>query len=56
MVQTLTQVGTSMYEQAGAAGAPDMSGNGASPDGAGPQEADEETVDAEFREVGGQDR
>ena len=32
MVQSLTQVGTSMYEQAGAAGA-DMSDNGASPDG-----------------------
>ena len=30
MVQSLTQVGTSMYEQAGAAGA-DMSDNGASP-------------------------
>jgi molecular chaperone DnaK len=56
MVQTLTQVGTSMYEQAGAAGGPEMSGNGAGPDGAGAREADEETVDAEFREVGGQDR
>jgi molecular chaperone DnaK len=55
MVQTLTQVGTSMYEQAGAAG-PDMSGNGAGPDGAGTRETDEETVDAEFREVGGQER
>ncbi len=53
MVQTLTQVGTSMYEQAAAAGAP--SSNGAGPDGAEPAEPDEETVDAEFREVGGQD-
>src|SRR3954447_16831536 len=54
MVQSLTQVGTSMYEQAGAAGA-DMSDNGASPDGAADNE-DEETVDAEFREVGGEER
>jgi molecular chaperone DnaK len=54
MVQSLTQVGTSMYEQAGAAGA-DMSDNGASPDGAADTE-DEETVDAEFREVGGEER
>jgi molecular chaperone DnaK len=54
MVQSLTQVGTSMYEQAGAAGA-DMSDNGASPDGAAATE-DEETVDAEFREVGGEER
>ena len=54
MVQSLTQVGTSMYEQAGAAGA-DMSDNGASPDGAADAE-DEETVDAEFREVGGEER
>jgi molecular chaperone DnaK len=54
MVQSLTQVGTSMYEQAGAAGA-DMSDNGASPDGAAGTE-DEETVDAEFREVGGEER
>jgi molecular chaperone DnaK len=52
MVQSLTQVGTSMYEQAGAAGA-DMGGNGASPDGSAGAE-DEETVDAEFREVGGE--
>jgi molecular chaperone DnaK len=54
MVQSLTQVGTSMYEQAGAAGA-DMSDNGASPDGTADAE-DEETVDAEFREVGGEER
>ena len=54
MVQTLTQVGTSMYEQAGAPGA-DMGGNGAGPAGAAEPE-DEETVDAEFREVGGEDR
>ena len=54
MVQSLTQVGTSMYEQAGAAGA-DMSDNGASPDGAAGAE-DEETVDAECREVGGEER
>jgi molecular chaperone DnaK len=54
MVQSLTQVGTSMYEQAGAAGA-DMSDNGASPDGSAGAE-DEETVDAEFREVGGEER
>jgi molecular chaperone DnaK len=54
MVQSLTQVGTSMYEQAGAAGA-DMSDNGASPDGSADAE-DEETVDAEFREVGGEER
>jgi molecular chaperone DnaK len=54
MVQSLTQVGTSMYEQAGAAGA-DMGDNGASPDGAAGAE-DEETVDAEFREVGGEER
>ena len=54
MVQSLTQVGTSMYEQAGAAGA-EMSDNGASPDGAAGTE-DEETVDAEFREVGGEER
>ena len=54
MVQSLTQVGTSMYEQAGAAGA-EMSDNGASPDGAADTE-DEETVDAEFREVGGEER
>jgi molecular chaperone DnaK len=53
MVQSLTQVGTSMYEQAGAAGT-DMSDNGASPDGASAE--DEETVDAEFREVGGEER
>jgi molecular chaperone DnaK len=54
MVQILTQAGTAMYEQAGAAGA-DMGGNGAGPDGAAEPE-DEETVDAEFREVGGEDR
>ncbi|HEX5991252.1 MAG TPA: molecular chaperone DnaK [Thermomicrobiales bacterium] len=54
MVQSLTQVGTSMYEQAGAAGA-DMTDNGASPDGSAGAE-DEETVDAEFREVGGEER
>jgi molecular chaperone DnaK len=54
MVQSLTQVGTSMYEQAGAAGA-DMGDNGASPDGPAGAE-DEETVDAEFREVGGEER
>jgi molecular chaperone DnaK len=54
MVQTLTQAGTSMYEAAGAAG-PDMGGNGAgSAAPSGPE--DEETVDAEFREVGGEDR
>jgi molecular chaperone DnaK len=55
MVQTLTRVGTAMYEQAGAA-APgaDIGGNGAGPDGATAGEPDEETVDAEFREVGGQ--
>ena len=48
MVRTLTQVGTSMYEQAGAA-APGagMGDNGARP-GAGAE--DEETVDAEFHE------
>jgi molecular chaperone DnaK len=50
MVQVLTQAGTAMYEQAGAA-APGA-------DGAGPEadagEASDETVDAEFREVGGQ--
>ena len=52
-MQTLTQVGTAMYEQAGA-GAPgaDMSGNGAGQEEA--PDTDEETVDAEFREVGGQ--
>jgi len=54
MVQSLTQVGTSMYEQAGAAGA-DMSDNGAGPDGSAGAE-DDETVDAEFREVGGEER
>jgi molecular chaperone DnaK len=53
MVQTLTQAGTSMYEAAGAG--PDMGGNGAgSAAPSGPE--DEETVDAEFREVGGEDR
>jgi molecular chaperone DnaK len=54
MVQSLTKVGTSMYEQAGAA-APgaDMGGNGSEP-GAEPGAQDEETVDAEFREVGGE--
>ncbi|MDQ3227258.1 MAG: molecular chaperone DnaK [Chloroflexota bacterium] len=53
MVQSLTQVGTSMYEQASAA-APgvDMSDNGAEPETA----EDEETVDAEFREVGSEER
>ncbi|MGH2618811.1 MAG: Hsp70 family protein, partial [Thermomicrobiales bacterium] len=57
MVQTLTQVGTSMYEQAGAAaGGPDMGGNGAGPDGREAEPEDEETVDAEFREVGGEER
>ncbi len=48
MVQSLTQVGTSMYEQAGAAGAP-------GPDGAEPEAQpaeDETTVEGEFREVG----
>jgi molecular chaperone DnaK len=54
MVQSLTQVGTSMYEQAGASGA-DISDNGASPDGSAGAE-DDETVDAEFREVGGEER
>jgi molecular chaperone DnaK len=54
MVQSLTQVGTSMYEQAGAAGT-DISDNGASPEGSAGAE-DEETVDAEFREVGGEER
>ena len=55
MVQTLTQVGTAMYEQASATppGA-DMSDNGAEPEGE--TADDEETVDAEFREVGGEDR
>jgi hypothetical protein len=55
MVQTLTKVGTSMYEAAGAAGAPggagpDFATNGA--DGATGAAEDEATVEGEFREVG----
>ena len=53
MVQTLTQVGSAMYAESGSGEGPDMSDNGASPEGAAAPE--EETVDAEFREVGGQD-
>jgi molecular chaperone DnaK len=52
MVQTLTQVGTAMYE---AAGAQAPGSNGAEPGAEQAAEGDEETVDAEFREVGGQD-
>ncbi len=52
MVQTLTQVGASMYEQAGAAPGADMGADGAEPGAAASE--DDETVDAEFREVGGQ--
>ena len=50
MVQTLTQAGSAMYEQGAAEGA-EASSNGAEP---GAASGDEETVDAEFREVGGQ--
>ncbi|MFN8593716.1 MAG: molecular chaperone DnaK [Thermomicrobiales bacterium] len=50
MVQTLTRVGSSMYEQT-APGA-DMGADGAGPES--PRSGDDETVDAEFREVGGQ--
>lgn len=53
MVQTLTQAGSAMYEQQSAAEGPEASSNGAEP-GAG--SGDDETVDAEFREVGGQDK
>jgi molecular chaperone DnaK len=52
MVQSLTKVGTSMYEQAGAAGG-GVGEDGAEP-GAEAAAGDEETVDAEFREVGGE--
>jgi molecular chaperone DnaK len=51
MVQTLTQAGSAMYEQQGAAEGPEASSNGAGP---GAAEGEDETVDAEFREVGGQ--
>jgi molecular chaperone DnaK len=54
MVQTLTQVGTSMYEQAGAAAGAEPGGNGTGPGAGAAPEGEEETVDAEFREVGGQ--
>src|SRR4051794_8231540 len=50
MVQVLTQAGTAMYEQAGAT-APGA--DGAEPE-ADTGEGSDETVDAEFREVGGQ--
>jgi molecular chaperone DnaK len=53
MVQTLTQAGSAMYEQQGAAEGPEASSNGAGP---GAAEGEDETVDAEFREVGGEER
>jgi molecular chaperone DnaK len=61
MVQTLTRVGSSMYEQAGAAGGAgepggEMGGNGRGPAGEAAGAPEEETVDAEFREVGGENR
>jgi len=51
MVQTLTQAGSAMYAQQDAGEGPEASSNGAGP---GAAEGDDETVDAEFREVGGQ--
>jgi molecular chaperone DnaK len=51
MVQTLTQAGSAMYAQQDAAQGEEPSSNGAGP---GAASGDEETVDAEFREVGGQ--
>ncbi len=53
MVQTLTQVGTAMYAAAGAADGSGAGSNGAEPDSGQSAETDDETVDAEFREVGG---
>ncbi|MCA9880904.1 MAG: Hsp70 family protein, partial [Thermomicrobiales bacterium] len=53
MVSVLTQAGTAMYEQAAASNAGGEPGGGAAP---GSGSDDEETVDAEFREVGGEDR
>lgn len=53
MVQTLTQVGTAMYAAAGAADGSGAGSNGAEPDAGQGAETDDETVDAEFREVGG---
>ena len=53
MVQTLTQVGTAMYAAAGAADGSGAGSNGAEPAAGQGAETDDETVDAEFREVGG---
>ena len=55
MVQSLTQVGTSMYEQAGAARRRHERQRRRART-ARPAPKDEETVDAEFREVGGEER
>jgi len=58
LVQTLSQVGTSMYEAAGAAGAPGGQEQAAGPNGQpGGQGApgEEATVEGEFREVGHED-
>ena len=54
MVQSLTQVGTSMYEQAGAGGR--RHERQRREPGWRCDAEDEETVDAEFREVGGEER
>ena len=54
MVNALTQAGTAMYEQAAASNPGEASDGGAGA-GAGGSD-DEETVDAEFREVGGEDK
>jgi molecular chaperone DnaK len=57
MVSVLTQAGTAMYEQAAASNAASDGADGAGPGaGAGGSSDDEETVDAEFREVGAEDR
>ncbi len=58
MVSVLTQAGAAMYEQASASGAGSDGADGASTGsgGASGSSDDDETVDAEFREVGAEDR
>lgn len=54
MVSVLTQAGSAMYEQAAASNAGNDGADGASAGGS--SSDDDETVDAEFREVGGEDK
>ncbi|MFT4039941.1 MAG: molecular chaperone DnaK [Thermomicrobiales bacterium] len=54
MVNALTQAGSAMYEQAAASNPGDAGDGGAGASAGGSD--DDETVDAEFREVGGEDK